>query len=91
MCRRWNSPAAPVRAHVFQRPRHLVKIHGQRLFCQLEVDGFGQTEVDHLRDRPTIVIGGDQNVGRLDIAMDQTFLMRVLDGLTNVDEQIQPR
>ena len=33
---------------------------------------------------------GDQDVRRLDVAMDDALLVRVLDGLANLDEQIQP-
>ena len=33
---------------------------------------------------------GDQNVRGLDVAVDDAFLVRVLDGLANLDEQIEP-
>ena len=33
---------------------------------------------------------GDQHIRRLDVAMDDSFLMRVLDGIANDAEQLQP-
>jgi hypothetical protein len=32
----------------------------------------------------------DEDVRRLDVAMDDALLMRVLDGLADLDEQIEP-
>jgi hypothetical protein len=36
------------------------------------------------------VVLRDQNVRRLDVAVNDAFLMRVLDGLTDLDEQVEP-
>jgi len=45
-------------------------------------------EVDDLWHRPAVV-DGDQHVRRLEIAVDDPFLMRVLDRLADGDEEIQ--
>jgi hypothetical protein len=42
----------------------------------------GQTEVDHLGDRLTVLLR-DEDVGGFDIAVDDSLLMRVLNGLTD--------
>src|SRR5580704_14815648 len=52
------------------------------------IDRLGNAEVDDLGNGRSFV-HGDQHVRRLEIAMDDTLLMRVLDGLTNFDEQLQ--
>ena len=36
------------------------------------------------------VVFCDQNIRRLEVAMDDTFLMRVLYGMTDLREQLQP-
>ena len=50
--------------------------------------GFGDAEVDDLGHRHAVV-QGDQDVGGLDVAVDDALLMRVLDGLADLDEQPQ--
>ena len=50
---------------------------------------FGHTEINHLGHRLAVLLH-DQNVRRLEIAVDDAFLMRVLDGLANLDEQFEP-
>ncbi len=60
-----------------------------RLVGQRLVDGFGDAEVDHLGDRHVVVVG-DQDVRRLDVPVDDAFLMGVLDRLADLDEQLQP-
>ena len=49
----------------------------------------GHAEVDHLRHRPAVV-QGDQDVGRLEVAVDDALLVGVLDRLADRDEQLQP-
>ena len=56
---------------------------GQPLF-----GGLGDAEINHLGHRHAVV-GYDQNVGGLDVAMNDALLVRVLDGLANLDEQIE--
>ena len=52
-------------------------------------DRLGDAEVDHLRHRPA-VLHGDQDVRRLDVAVDDALLVGVLDRLADLDEQLQP-
>ena len=65
---------------------------------QLRVDGvvrqsalrrLGDAEVDHLGHRHAVV-QRDEDVRRLDVAVDDALLMRVLDGVTDLDEQVEP-
>ena len=51
--------------------------------------GLGDAEINHLGHRHAIV-QRDENIRRLDVAMDDSLLMRVLNGLANLDEQFQP-
>ena len=61
----------------------------QRPLGQPLVDGLGDAEVDHLGHR-LAVVEGDQDVGRLDVAVDDPLLVGVLDRLADRDEQLQP-
>ena len=61
----------------------------QRLVGQPLGDRLGDVEVDHLRERP-VVLSADQHVARLEVAMDAPLVMRVLDRLTDLLEQLQP-
>ena len=49
----------------------------------------GDAEVDHLGHRHAVV-QRDEDVRRLDVAVDDALLMRVLDGVTDLDEEIEP-
>ena len=51
--------------------------------------GLGDAEIDDLGHRHAVV-QRDQDVRRLDVAMDDPFLMRVLDRLADLDEQLEP-
>ena len=51
--------------------------------------GFGDAEINHLGHGHVVVLG-DQNIRRFDVAMNDALLMRVLDGLANLDEQFEP-
>ena len=51
--------------------------------------GFGDAEIDHLRHRHAVV-ERDQDVGGLDVAMNDALLMRVLNGVADLDEQLEP-
>ena len=53
------------------------------------MDRLGHAEVDDLGHR-LAVVGRDQHVGRLDVAVDDPLLMRVLDRLADGDEQLEP-
>src|SRR5262249_60480157 len=48
--------------------------------------GFGDSEIDYLRQYPSVVIG-DKNIRRLNIAMENTLTVRVLDRFTDLDEE----
>ena len=48
----------------------------------------GNAEVDDLGDR-LAVLHHDQDVGRLDVAMNDAFLMRMLKGVTDGNEEFQ--
>ena len=51
--------------------------------------GLGDAEVDHLRHRHTVVLA-DENVRGLEVAVDDAFLVRMLDRVTDLDEKLQP-
>src|SRR5687768_2047113 len=50
--------------------------------------GFGDAEIDDLRDRDAVV-ERDEDVRGFDVAMDDSFLVRVLDGGADLDEKFQ--
>ena len=60
-----------------------------RLIGQACIECLGDAEVDHLGNR-LAVVQRDQHVGRFDVAMNDPFLVRMLDRLANLDEQFQP-
>src|SRR5207244_574638 len=51
--------------------------------------GFGDAKIDDLGHRCAVLFG-DENVGRLDVPMDDTLLMGVLNSLTDLDEKVEP-
>lgn len=58
---------------------------GQLLVCCR----FCDPEVNHDGQRLTFQCPGDKNIRRLDIAMDDSFLVRVLNCMTNLNEKVQ--
>src|SRR5262249_48385923 len=77
-------------AHVGRRADELLDSRVERLVRQTLVGrGFGNPEVYYLRHRDAVLIG-DQNVRRLDVAMNDPLLMRVLDCLADLDEELEP-
>ena len=64
-------------------PINCVELGEQRLLGQPLLRGLGDAEVDHLRHR-LAVVERDQDVGRLDVAVDDALLVRVLDRLADV-------
>jgi hypothetical protein len=50
---------------------------------------FSDPEVDNFRDRRSLVVG-HQDVGGLNIAVDDALLVRMLDGLANQDKKLKP-
>jgi hypothetical protein len=71
-----------LRAHVERRADQLAVAGRQRLRRQAAGDGLGDPEVDDLGHRHAI-LQRHQDVGRLDVAVDDPFLMRVLDRLAD--------
>ena len=61
----------------------------QRPLGQPLLGRLGHAEVDHLGHRP-VVVHGHQDVRRLDVAVDDPLLVRVLDRLADRDEQLEP-
>ncbi len=53
---------------------------------QLIVERFGDAEVDNFGDRLAVVLG-DKDVGRLDVAVEDAFVMGMLDGVADGQEQ----
>ncbi len=52
-------------------------------------DRLGHAKVDDLADRPLVVFG-HQHIGRLEVAMDDSLLMGVLNRLADRHKQFQP-
>ncbi len=61
----------------------------QTLVGQVELRGLGHAEIDDL-GRGTAVDLGDHHVRRLEVAVDDSFLMGMLHRLANGHEQLQP-
>ena len=75
--------------HVERRAQHRLVGRVQRPLGQRLVHRLGQPEVDDLGHR-LVVVGGDQDVGGFQVAVNDPLLMRVLDGLAHLHEQVQP-
>ena len=65
------------------------ELREERLVGQPAFRRLGDAEIDHLRHRHAVV-QRDEDVRGLDVAVDDALLMRVLDGLADLDEQIEP-
>jgi hypothetical protein len=70
-----------------QRAHHGAESGEEGVLGQLLPRRFGDAEVDHFGHRLAIV-QRHQNIGRLDVAVDDAFLMRVLNRLADGDEQL---
>ena len=75
-------------AHVLRRADDPAETRVNGALGQGGAGGLGHAEVDHLGHR-LIVVESDQDVGGLDVAVDDALLVRVLDGLADGDEQPQ--
>ena len=75
-------------ADVGGRPDKLRKLREDRLLGQLLLHGLGDAKVNHLRDGHAIM-ERDQDVRRLDVAVNNALLMRVLDGMADEHEEPQ--
>jgi tetratricopeptide (TPR) repeat protein len=76
-------------AHVERRADHLLELRINRLLDQPSLRRLGHAKVDHLRHRLPVV-DRDEDVRRLQIAVDDGFLVRVLHALTDEEEQVEP-
>jgi len=75
--------------HVSGRAHELLERREQRLVGELLFGGLGNAKINHLRHRHAVV-HRDENVRGLDIAVNDSLLMRVLDGVADLGEEIQP-
>ena len=78
-----------LRTHVSRRADELVQLRVNRRVRQPAFRRLGDAEIDHLRHRHAVV-QRHEDVRRLDVAVDDPLLVRVLDGLADLDEQIEP-
>ena len=76
--------------HVFQRADHLAHLREHRLFGQPAAWIALATPKSMIFGTGVIVVLGDQHVGWFDVAVNDSLLMRVLDGVADVDKQLQP-
>ncbi len=75
--------------HIGRCAHELPKLSEERLVGKASLGGLGDTEIDHLRCGAATV-GGYQDVGGFDVAVNDAFLMRVLDGRADFCEDMQP-
>ena len=78
-----------LRAHVERSADHLREPGVDGLISQLLADRLGDAEVDHL-DHRDAVVRGDQDVRRLQVAVDDALAVGMLDRLADGQKQIQP-
>ena len=77
-----------LRGHVLRRADHSAEPGVKRAVGQLLAGRLGDSEVDHLGDGP-VIVERDHHIGRLNVAMDDPFLVGVLNGMANGDEQLE--
>ena len=75
--------------HVHRRPDHLAVAGVDRLVGQVVMQGLGHAKVDDFDDR-AMIGHRDHDVGRFQVAVDDPFLMGMLDGVADINEQFQP-
>ena len=78
-----------LRTHVGRRADELVQLRVNGVVRQATFRRLGDAEINHLRHRHSVV-QRHEDVRRFDVAMDDSLLVRVLDGLADLDEQIEP-
>ena len=77
------------RAHVGRRADHVLEAGEERLLRQLLPQRLGHAEINHLGHR-LAVMQRHQHVARLDVAVNDALLMRVLHRLADLHEKLQP-
>ena len=75
-------------AHVKRGAHHLAEAGKERLLGQPGVRRFGHAEVDYLGNR-RIVTQRDHHIRRLDVAVDNSLLVGVLNSLANQNKELQ--
>ncbi|MFO1486587.1 MAG: hypothetical protein U1F71_24710 [Verrucomicrobiaceae bacterium] len=78
-----------LRTHVFGGADELADLGEEGFIRQLLAGGARNAKINDLGQRLAID-RGYQDVGRLEVAMDDAFLMRMLHRLTDMNEQLQP-
>ncbi len=76
-------------AHVSGCANKLLQLSEDGFVGQPLVDGLGDAKINDFRHRHA-VMKGDQNVRRFDIAVDDAFLVGMLNRAANLREQIEP-
>ena len=74
-------------AHVLECPCHLVEASHPRLIGPLEIERLGEPEVNHFGDGSVLFINRNENIGRLDVKMRDTLLVRVLNRVADRHEE----
>src|SRR6266567_915438 len=76
------------RTHVGGGAEELLEAGEDGLLGQFHLGGFGDAEINDLGHRHAVV-DGDQDVRRLEVAVNDAFLVSVLDGLADLHEQVE--
>ncbi len=84
-----NGHSRLFRTHVLRRAQKLSLLGKDRLFRERPGQGLGQAEVDDFRHR-LVVDYRDEDVRGFDVAVNNAFLMGVLDSLANGQKKSQP-
>jgi hypothetical protein len=85
-----HRPLRLLRRHVLRRADELARLRKQRPLRQALADGLGDTEVDDLHER-LVVDERHEDVGRLEVAVDDGLLVGVLHRIAGLNEQLEPR
>jgi len=73
-----------------RRGCHQLRIRGVKRFVrQTLLGGLGNSEIDDFGNREA-VMHGDHDVRRLEVPMNDSLLMGMLDPVADLDEQLQP-
>ena len=77
------------RTHVGRCADKLLEGGKERLIGQSSLGGFGDAKVNDLGYRHAVV-QGDEDIRGFDVAMDDALLVSMLDGVADLDEQLDP-